>query len=162
MSPPNLSIVQNVAVDLGERGVPVGESAKQNDELQQVRVCLLPERFLRSSEQIVQQRGDGIRHGVRVEVVVERVVTDAGVESDLDVVFVSSSVPQDGQGRTCPLKSPFDLQHQTANLPLRPSTARQPQQSIESRIHAGGRLAGTHRAQNHDSCVQSSLRDRQP
>ena len=63
-------VVQDVAVHLGERRVAIGEPAQQDHELQQVGVRLLPERLLALAEQVVQQRGDGIGHRVRVEIVV--------------------------------------------------------------------------------------------
>ena len=88
--PIDLLVVQDVAVDLGERGVAVADASQQNDELQQVGVRLLPERLLRSAEQVVQQRGHGIGDGVRIQLVVQRVVADAGIEPDLDVVRVTA------------------------------------------------------------------------
>src|SRR5687767_15905509 len=61
--PIDLLVVQDVAVDLGERGVAVADASQENDELQQVGVRLLPERLLRSAEQVVQQRSEERRVG---------------------------------------------------------------------------------------------------
>ena len=66
--------LEDVAIHLRERRVAVGDPAQEDHELQQVGVCLLPERFLRLAEQVVQQRCDGVRDSVRVEIVVQRVV----------------------------------------------------------------------------------------
>jgi hypothetical protein len=41
-------------------------------KLQQIRVRLLPERFLGFAEQIVQETADRIRDGIRVEIVVQQ------------------------------------------------------------------------------------------
>ena len=110
-------VVQDVAVDLGEGGVAIGESSEQNHELQQVGVRLLPERFLRLAEQVVQQRGDGKRDRIRIEVVVQGVVADAGVESNFDVVIVSPGLRQDATH--LPTEVALHLHHQAAHLPVR-------------------------------------------
>ncbi len=90
----------------GERGVPVADATQRDHELQQVGVGLLPERFLGPPEEVVQQRSQGIGHGVRVEIVVQRVVAEPGVEADLQVVVATSSLGR-GCPRTCLQKSPF-------------------------------------------------------
>ena len=43
---------------------------KQDDELHEIRVCLLPEGFFALAEEIVQKSGDAIGQGVGVEIVV--------------------------------------------------------------------------------------------
>ena len=47
---------------------------KKDDEFDEVGVRLLPEGLLSTSEKVVQKRGDVVREGVGVEVIVERVV----------------------------------------------------------------------------------------
>ena len=83
---PNQFVFDDVAVHLGERRVAVGDPAQGDDELQQIRVRLLPERLLRFAEQVVQQTADRVRDGVRIEIVVQRVVADAGIQADFEVV----------------------------------------------------------------------------
>ena len=60
---------------------------EKDDEFDEVRVRLLPERFLPSSEKIVQKRSDVVREGVGVQIIVKRVVAVVGIETDFDVIF---------------------------------------------------------------------------
>ena len=60
---------------------------KKDDELDEVGVGLLPEGLLAPAEKVVQKRGDVVREGVRVQVVVERVVAVLGIETDFDVIL---------------------------------------------------------------------------
>ena len=75
----DLPFMQDVVVHFGERRVPGRDASQRNNEFQEVGVGLLPERFRRAAKQIVEERGDGIRDRVRVEIVVQRVVADVGV-----------------------------------------------------------------------------------
>ena len=86
ISPSILPSVEDVAIHLRERRVAVRKAPKQDDELEQIGVRLLPERLLRLAEQVVDQRRDGIGDGVGIEIVVERVVADVATEADLGVV----------------------------------------------------------------------------
>ena len=90
---------------------------KKDDELDEVGVGLLPEWFLATAEKIVQERGDVVREGVSVQVVVKRVVAVLGIEADFDVIL-GPLVTR----RECLLpsrqKSPFHFQNQSAD-PLR-------------------------------------------
>ena len=61
-------------VDIEEGDIVVGGLMKEDDELDQVGVRLLPERLLATSEKVVQERGDVVCQSVRVQVIVERVV----------------------------------------------------------------------------------------
>ena len=155
----DLPVLQHVAVHLRERRVAVGDAPQQDHELQQVGVGLLPERFLRLAEQVVQQRGDGVGHGVRVEVVVQRVVADAGVEPDLDVVRLASRALQHGAHLAAEVALHF--QDEAADLAVGISAA-PAQQLVHVGIHARGRLAGAHGAQHHDAGVEPALGDREP
>src|SRR5229473_4749834 len=74
-------------VDIEERDVVVGNLVKKDDELDEIGVRLLPEGFLASAKEIVQERGDVVREGVRVQVVVERVVAVFGIEANFDVIL---------------------------------------------------------------------------
>ena len=74
-------------VDIEEGNVVVGGLMKEDDELDEVGVGLLPEGLLATAEQIVQERGDVVRQGVRFQVIVERVVAVLGIEADFDVIL---------------------------------------------------------------------------
>jgi hypothetical protein len=66
----NLSVVEDVPIDLGECRVSVRDSPQQDHELEQIGVRLLPKRLLRPPEQVVNQRRDRIGHRVWIEIVV--------------------------------------------------------------------------------------------
>src|SRR5580658_3032722 len=51
-------------IDIEERDVVVGDLVEKDDELHEVGVSLLPERFLAAAEEIVQERGDIVGEGV--------------------------------------------------------------------------------------------------
>src|SRR5439155_18531690 len=74
-------------VDIEEGDIVVGGLMKEDDELDEVGVRLLPERFLATAEKVVQERGDVVSEGVRVQVIVERVVAVFGIEADFDVIL---------------------------------------------------------------------------
>jgi hypothetical protein len=74
-------------VDIEEGDVVVGGLMKENDELDQVGVRLLPERLLATTEKVVQERGDVVCESVGVQVIVERVVAVFGIEADFDVIL---------------------------------------------------------------------------
>ena len=74
-------------VDIEEGDVVVGDLVKKDDELDEIRVRLLPEGFLAATKQIVQERSDVVREGIGVEVVVKRVVAVLGIEADFDVIL---------------------------------------------------------------------------
>src|ERR1700685_3241021 len=69
-------------VDIEEGDVVVGDLMEKDDELDEVGVRLLPERLLATAEKVVQKRGDVVREGVGVEVIVKRVVAVLGIEAD--------------------------------------------------------------------------------
>src|SRR5208283_424714 len=96
-------------VDIEECNVVVGGLMKKNDELDEIGVRLLPERLLAPAKEIVQERGDVIRQGVRVQVAVKRVVAILGIEPDFDVIlsptvagenlfYLAAKVPFDFEG----------------------------------------------------------------
>src|SRR6202050_3454208 len=68
-------------VDIEERDVVVGDLMEKDDELHEVGISLLPERFLAAAEEIVQERCDVVGEGVGVEIIVERVVAVFGLET---------------------------------------------------------------------------------
>ena len=82
--------VDGAFVDVEQGHVVVSDLVQLDDELDEVRVGLLPERLLAFAEQIVQQRRDVVGQCVGVEIVVQRVVAVVGVQVDFDVVVVTS------------------------------------------------------------------------
>ncbi len=74
-------------IDIEESHVIVGDLVKQNDELHEVGVRLLPEGLLALAKQVVQERRDAVGQLIGVEVVVQWVVTVFGIETDFDVVL---------------------------------------------------------------------------
>ena len=102
---PQQGRVDRTFVNIEQRHVVVQRLVKQDDELDQVRVGLLPERLFTFAEQIVQQRRDAVRQRVGVKVVMERVVPEVGVEADLQVVLAAAVSVE--QSRTLWQKSPF-------------------------------------------------------
>jgi len=60
---------------------------KEDDELDEIGVGLLPKRLLATAKEIVQRRGDVVREGVGVQVIVKRVVAVLGIETDFDVIL---------------------------------------------------------------------------
>src|SRR5262249_47878344 len=123
--PMNLAVVQDVLIHLGESRVAVADAPKQNDKLQEVGIRLLPERFLRAAEQVVQHCRNRVGDCVGIEIVVQRVVADASVKSDLHVVGGTSSPGQDRADLATEIA--LHLQHETAKLPTRivPTPAKQ-------------------------------------
>ena len=75
------------SVHVEEGYVVVGDFVKQDDELDEVRVGLLPERFFALAEEVVQKSCDAVGQGVRVQIVVQGVIAVLGVQADFDVVF---------------------------------------------------------------------------
>src|SRR5580704_15654941 len=73
-------------INIEEGHIVVGDLVKKDDEFNEVRVRLLPERFLTATEKIVQKRSDVICKRVRIEIVVKRVVAVVGIETDFDVI----------------------------------------------------------------------------
>jgi len=74
-------------VDIEERYVVIGDLVKEDDELDEVGVRLLPERLLASAKEIVEEGRDVVCESIRVKVTVERVVAVVGIETDFDVIL---------------------------------------------------------------------------
>ena len=103
-------------VDIEEGYVVVRNLMEQDDELNEVGVCLLPERLLATTEKIVQERCDIEGESVRVQVTTEWVVTEFGVEADFNIVVTPSVTIENLLHLSA--KITLDLQNQTPN-PLR-------------------------------------------
>src|SRR2546422_1961629 len=152
-------VFDDVAVDLGEGRIAVGDPAQRNDKLEEIRVRLLPEGLLRLAEQVIEQAADRIGDGVRVEVVVQRVVADAGMQPDFEVVRFATGGLQ--HPLYLPAEVPLHFEDESTDFPLRIARS-PPQELIDVRIHARGGLAGADGAENHDARVEAALRNRQP
>jgi len=76
-------------VDIEERHVVVRDLMKKDDEFDEIGIRLLPEGFLATAKEIVQERGDVVGKGVSVQVIVERVVAVFGIETNFDVILGS-------------------------------------------------------------------------
>ena len=72
-------------IDVKERDVVVSDFVKQDDELHEVGVGLLPEGFFAFAEEIIEQRSDVECEGIGVEVVVQRVVAVLGVRDEISM-----------------------------------------------------------------------------
>jgi hypothetical protein len=153
------TFVNRVAVHLGQGRVSVHHFAKQNQELHEIGVRLLPERLLASSVEVVEKRGDGVCERVRFEVVVERVVTEARLEADLDVVVGAVMPRQDRPNLIAEVA--FDFENKAADS-LFPRLGAPGEQLLDVWVHAPGRFPGADGAENHDAGVQTTARDRQP
>ena len=66
--------IDGAFVNIEQRHVVVEHLVQQDDELDQVRVGLLPERFLALAEEVVQQTRDAVRQRICLQIVVQRVV----------------------------------------------------------------------------------------
>src|ERR1700723_3384319 len=103
-------------VDIEERNVVVGGLVKQDDELQEVGVGLLPERLLATAKEIIEKRGDVVGERVGVEIVVKRVVAVLGIETDFDVILDAPVTREDVFHLAA--KIAFHLQNQSADTLL--------------------------------------------
>src|SRR5260370_18810987 len=63
-------------------------------ELDEIRVCLLPERFFSFAEQAIQQVGDPASHRITIKFVLKRVVSPFRTQTDGDIVGFPSVVFQ--------------------------------------------------------------------
>ena len=70
--------VDGAFVDIKEGHVVIEDLVQEDDELDQIRVGLLPEWFLAASKQVVEQRCDAEGQRVGVLVIVKRVVPVLG------------------------------------------------------------------------------------
>ena len=86
--------VDRTFIDVEKSDVIESHFMEQDDELDEVRVGLLPEGFLAAAEKVVQQRSDVVGERVGVKVVVKRVVAILGCEADFDVI---ADTPVPGQ-----------------------------------------------------------------
>ena len=132
---------------------------QKDDELHEVGVSLLPERFPALAEEIVQERGDAVSKGVGVEVVMERIIPVGGIQADLYIILATPGIFED----------PFDVMTEVAFEfqdespdPAFPVPRAKVQQLLGKRVHTAGGLAGSYGAEDGDSGEQSPVGDHQP
>ena len=88
--------VDGEPVDISEGDPGIGEDAVEfDDPPHEVGGRLLPEGLLASSEELVQQRGEGVGEAVAVHVGVEGVPLPASAQGDLDVVVLAAVVGEE-------------------------------------------------------------------
>src|SRR5260221_13717352 len=131
----------------------------KDDEFDEVGVRLLPEGLLSTSEKVVQERGDVVRQGVGVEVVVERVVAVLGIETDFDVILGPLVTLKDFFYLAA--KIAFDFQNQPTDALLFVGGF-VGQNLLRERKHAAGCFATANSAQDGDSGEQTALGNREP
>ncbi len=153
--------VDRAAVHVAQRyPAPRQEPVKLDDPPDEVRVCLLPERFARLAEELVDERGDAVGHRVGVEQrIVERVPLPRAAEPDLQVVVLSVGTREDATHLVAEV--PLDFEHERARAA--PGIVRLPGEELPGeRVHAGGRLAGADRPDDEQAGVESLLGDHEP
>ena len=153
--------VHRAAVDVAERDpAPRQEPVKLDDPPDEVRVRLLPERFARLAEELVDERGDAVRHRVGVEQrIVERVPLPRAAEPDLQVVVLPVRLAEDAPDLVAEIS--LDLEHERARAAA--GIVRLPGEKLPGeRVHAGGGLAGADGADDEDAGVESLLGDDEP
>ena len=87
---PKQGRIDRAFVNIEQGDVVVQRLVKQDDELDEVRVRLLPERLFALAEQIVQQRRNAVRERVGVQVVMQRVIPELGVQADLQIILAAA------------------------------------------------------------------------
>src|SRR6202795_633372 len=146
-------------VDIEEGDVVVGDLMKEDDELDEVGVRLLPEGFLATAKEIVQKRSDVVREGIGVQVVVKRVVAVFGIEADFDVILGAPVTVEDVFCLAA--KIAFHLKDQPADT-LVFVGGFVGQNLLRERQHAAGSFATPNSAQDGDSREQTTLGNGEP
>src|SRR5258708_5355856 len=132
---------------------------QDDDELDEVRVSLLPKGFFALAKQVVQKGCDSVGQGVAFEIVVKRIVSPLGIQADFDVVADAASLQQDIFNLAA--KVALNFKHQRTRFCIR-ICCPIAQQLVRERIHAASRLSATG-GTNHDCAgKQSALWDDEP
>ncbi|MCY4647120.1 MAG: hypothetical protein OXE73_09610 [Gammaproteobacteria bacterium] len=123
-------------------------------------VGLLPERFARLAEELVDERRDAVGHRVGIQQrIVERIPLPRAAEPDLQVVVLSAGFAQDAPDLVAEVA--LDFEHERARTAAR--IVRLPGEQLPGeRVHAGGRLAGADGPDDEDAGIQSLLGDDEP
>src|SRR5258708_32861050 len=111
---------------------------QDDDELDEVRVSLLPKGFFALAKQVVQKGCDSVSQGVAFEIVVKRVVGPLGIQADFDVVAGAASLQQDIFDLAAEVA--FDFKHQRTRFCIRVCCPVS-QQLVGERIHSASSLS---------------------
>src|SRR5437867_2315450 len=140
-------------------GAPSQHLVEQDDELDEVRVGLLPEGLLATPVEVIEERGDPVGESVGVEVVVQRIVAVLGLEAHLEVV---GPAPVPAEDLAHPVAEvALDLQDKAPDAPLRVAVP-EGQDLLGEGIHARGGLAAPDRPEDGDAREEASLGNRKP
>src|SRR5271163_3108465 len=131
-------------IHIEKRNVVVGGLMKEDDELHEVGVGLLPERLLATAKEIIEKGGDVVGERVGVEIVVKRVVAVLGIETDFDVILYALVAREDVFHLAA--KIALYLQNQSADTLLFIGGFVS-QNLLRKRKHAATRFAATNSAQ---------------
>ena len=151
--------VDGALVDVEERHVAAQHLVEQDDELDEVRVGLLPEGLLAAPVEVIEERGDPVGESVGVEVVVKRIVAVLGLEAHLEVVGLAPVPAEDLAHPVAEVA--LDLQDQASDAPLRVPVP-EGEDLLGEGIHARGRLAAPDRPEDGDAREEASLGNRKP
>ena len=132
---------------------------KKDDELDQIRVRLLPEGFLATAKQVVQKGCDAEGQRVGVQVVVEGVVAVFGIEADFDVILAPFVAVEDALHLAA--KVTFDFEDQAADSLLFLGCF-VGQNLLGKWVHAAACFAGSHGTENRNPGEQSALGNSEP
>src|SRR5688572_31413540 len=91
-------------IDIEEGDVTLVQPVEENDEFDEIRVGLLPERLLTASIHVVHERRDAIGERKWTEIAVKRVVGVARLKPHLDVILAPAM----------PIENFFDLEAKVA------------------------------------------------
>ncbi len=151
--------VDRALVDVKQRDVVVEHLVEKDDELDEIRVCLLPEGFLAAPVEVIEERGDPVGESVGFEVVVQRIVAIGRVEAHLDEVRFASVPRQDLPHLVAEVA--FHFEHEAADA-LPAVVVPVGEDLLRKRVHAAARLAATDGPEDPDSRVETPLRNREP
>jgi hypothetical protein len=158
------ALVQKLGIDRAlvhvEKGdVVIGYLVKLDDELDQVRVGLLPEGLLALAEKVVQERRNVVSERVSIQIVVEGVVTVLGLEIDLNVILCAVVACQDLSHLVAEVALHF--QHETADS-LGGVLGLVPNELLGVRVHAPAGLSRPDRSEDRNAGKETTLGHLQP
>src|ERR1019366_6795146 len=146
-------------IDIEEGDIVVGDLVKEDEEVHQVRVRLLPERFFAAAKEIVQKSGDAVSQFVGVEIALERVVAVFGVETDFNVILAPAVAVEYVFHLVAEVAFDFQDQATDAFVFLVGFIGKN---LLGKRIHAATGFARADSAENGNSGEQSPFRNGEP
>src|SRR6266702_886584 len=147
------------AEDINERDVSITDAMQQNHVPDKVRVRLLPEGFLSPSPDRGDDGGNVERLGVRVKIIVQRVIAYVAVERNLDVILSTTALAKDCA--QLPAKIALDFENNAGELALRIVGSIR-EELPHCRKDKCLSFAGTDGPDNGDPGVEATLRQGQP